>query len=181
MGKRREGKRRKKRQKSLTSFLRVIQKGRQLGKLTQIATGQQGKEEEEEGGEECAIRGGDRGIRKWEEENVLIEKKGEEDKCCSQMEKQKRMIGDRRSPLTPGNQHGGNIAGCAGVIRWWRRMRRNGMNAGSERRRRGEMEEERERERERGLRGRKAVSAPGDGEEKIPKHTTKQAVFRVST
>lgn len=61
------------------------------------------------------------------------------------MEKQKRMIGDRRSQLTPGNQHGGDIVGCAGVIRWWRRLRRSGMNAGSERRRRGEMEEERER------------------------------------
>lgn len=58
MRKRSEGKRRKKRQKSLTSFLRVIQKGRQLGKLTRIATGQQGEEgEKEEGGEECAIRG----------------------------------------------------------------------------------------------------------------------------
>ena len=44
-------------------------------------------------------------------------REAKEDKCCSQMEKQKRMIRDRRGHLTPGNHHGGNIAGCAGVIR----------------------------------------------------------------
>lgn len=54
----------------LTSFLRVIQEGRQLGKLTRITTGQQG----EEGGDEgvWAVRGA------WKGEE-------EEDKCCSQM------------------------------------------------------------------------------------------------
>lgn len=67
---------------SLTSFRRVIQEGRQLGKLTWITTGQQ---EEEEGDEGVCDWGLTRGLDRGGGESVDRTREGEEDKCCSQM------------------------------------------------------------------------------------------------